>query len=268
MLYHGINPNMIDSDYKRTALGAFIRAHREQLTAPSRSHARRRTPGWRREELAQAAGIGVTWLTWLEQGRDVKASAAVCSRLAQALQLNSAERASLFELANRRDPDLLDDPTHELTAEFLALPHVISGPAYILDHTWTAKAWNGPAAELFHGWLDADDQDRNLLHFMFLAVEARSFIVDWPQRAARLVAEFRADFNRYLGDADLVALVEELASKSPEFKHYWRASAVFEREGGVREFHHPVRGRLVYRQTTLLTPTQLSAKLVCLTQQS
>ncbi len=255
---------MKDSDSKRVALGQFIRAHREQLPAPSRSHVRRRTPGWRREELAEAAAIGVTWLTWLEQGREVNASATVCARLAAALQLNAAERASLFELANRRDPDLLIEPTNELTADLLALPGLIAVPAYVLDHSWTARAWNNFASELFCGWLDDPENDRNLLHYMFLSVEARTLIANWAERAARLVAEFRADFNRQLGDADLINLVEGLIAKSNEFASFWRASAVFEREGGIREFLHPVKGKLLYRQTTLLIPTQRSAKLVCL----
>ena len=255
---------MNDAENRRTALGAFIRAHRERIPPPPKSHARRRTPGWRREELAEAAGIGVTWLTWLEQGREVNASAAVCARLAHALQLNSAERASLFELANRRDPEHLPTPENALPTALLALPNWISVPAYLLDHAWTARAWNPSATDLFHGWLDTDGGDRNLLRYTFLAKEARTLIVNWPDRAARLVAEFRADFNRHLGDTELVELVEELNSASPEFAACWRASVIFEREGGVREFNHPTRGRLVYAQTTLLIPNQRAAKLVCL----
>jgi transcriptional regulator with XRE-family HTH domain len=255
---------MHDSESKRFALGAFIRAHREQLVVTAKSPKRRRTPGWRREELADAAGIGVTWLTWLEQGREVNASAAVCARLALALQLNPAERASLFELANRRDPDVPAEPANTLNDDVLQLPQLMSVPAYVLDHTWTARAWNSSASELFQGWLDADSQNRNLLHYMFLSRQARALICQWPDRAARLVAEFRADFNRYLGDDALIELVTGLSANSREFADCWRAAAVFDREGGLREFLHPRKGRLQFRQTTLLVPTQRSAKLVCL----
>ena len=94
---------------RRAELANFLRAHRArilpaQLGLPAR--ARRRTPGLRREEVAELIGVGVTWYTWLEQGRDIAASPPALSALARALQLTPAERAYLFELADRRDPNL------------------------------------------------------------------------------------------------------------------------------------------------------------------
>ncbi|MHB1953551.1 MAG: helix-turn-helix transcriptional regulator [Sulfobacillus sp.] len=257
---------MKEADTRQAALGAFIRSHRERLSPPATSHGRRRAPGWRREELAGAAGIGVTWLTWLEQGRKVNASAAVCARLAAALQLNAAERSSLFELADRRDPDHLSAATDALPADLLALPQQIAVPAYLIDYTWTARAWNQQAAELFVGWLDDEARDRNLLNFAFLTDEARTLIVNWAERVSRLVAEFRADFNRHIGDATLQMQVENLAIQSQEFAMHWRAQNVVEREGGTRTFLHPRLGVLHYRQTTLFVPGQQTAKLVCLSK--
>jgi transcriptional regulator with XRE-family HTH domain len=257
---------MKSDDSRRLALGEFIRSRREQLSPPVSRIGRRRTPGWRREELAEAASIGTTWITWLEQGREVNISAVACARLATALQLNAAERASLFSLANRIDPELSLEPNDELANEILELPSKISIPAYILDHAWTAKSWNKPAEKLFCGWLDKKGQDKNLLRFMFLNDEARKLVINWPERASRVVAEFRADFNRYLGDADLVALADELSTKSIEFRNYWRSQNLFEMEGGVREFLHPSKGAISFIQTTLLVSTERSAKLVCLSE--
>ncbi|MFP5390322.1 MAG: contractile injection system tape measure protein [Gammaproteobacteria bacterium] len=171
------------------ALGDFIRAHRERLTPPHTSRARRRTPGWRREELSEAAGVSVTWLTWLEQGRQVAPSAGALARLAEALRLSPAERASLFELAGRHDPHAPDDSASALPAELLALPARFAGPAYVLDHVWTARAWTADAAALFPGWLDAASSERNLLRFVFLNPAAQSLIADWHERARRLVAD-------------------------------------------------------------------------------
>src|SRR5215469_6533703 len=94
---------MTNPDQKRL-LGAFVRAHRERL-APEGAATRRRTPGLRREELASRAGISATWLTWIEQGRNVKASPRALDRLAKALLLSRAERSYLFELSGLRDPD-------------------------------------------------------------------------------------------------------------------------------------------------------------------
>ena len=251
----------------RSLLGAFIRAHRERLPPPVSSANRRRTPGLRREELADAAGVGVTWITWLEQGRDVAASAAALARLAQALKLSAPERASLFDLAGRRDPVVRAQAHDEIAEQLLALPLHCAVPAYLLDHCWTARAWNAGATRLFNGWLDADNE-RNLLKFVFLSPTAQTLIVDWPERARRVVAEFRADYSRNAGDAQMQALIVMLSQHSPAFAALWREQAVLDREGGERVFHHPADGRLRFLQTTLLVASQLDCKLVCLAPQS
>jgi transcriptional regulator with XRE-family HTH domain len=247
----------------RALLGAFIRAHRERLPVPAKAAGRRRTPGWRREELADAAGVGVTWITWLEQGRDVSASPQALARLAEALLLNAAERASLFDLAGRRDPVEPAEPLATLPPPVLALPGLMQVPAYLLDHLWTARAWNAAAAQLFAGWLD-EGRERNLLRFVFLASEAKTLIADWPERAQRLVAEFRADFSRRPRDTAMQALIDELSSSSPLFAQLWREQTVLHREGGERSFQTAQRELRRYQQTTLLVASQTECKLVCL----
>jgi transcriptional regulator with XRE-family HTH domain len=247
----------------RLLLGAFIRAHRERLPVSVGQAGRRRTPGWRREELAEAAGVGLTWITWLEQGRDVSASPAALARLAQALHLNPAERASLFDLAGRRDPAEPADPQAEITQHVLDLPGLLNVPAYLLDHVWTARAWNPAATKLFTGWLDPG-VEKNLLRFVFLSDAARSLIADWPERAQRLAAEFRSDFSRRPRDAAMQALVDELSVQSSLFARFWREQAVLHREGGERDFCLPQGGMVRYQQTTLVLAAQLEYKLVCL----
>ena len=255
----------MDGTNRRRMLGAFIRAHRARLT-PARPGGRRRTPGLRREELADAAGLGVTWITWLEQGRDVRASAAALARLAEALQLSPAERASLFDLAGTRDPRAQDTVGDLLPPALLALPRLMTAPAYLLDHTWTARAWNDAAAALFAGWLDPDAPDRNLLRYVFLHPAARTLIIDWEARARRLAAEFRADVHRRPADADMGALVAELSGASALFAACWNGQDVLQREGGARRFCHPVRGEIGFVQTTLLVALQMEVKLVCLAE--
>lgn len=248
---------------QRLMLGAFIRAHRERLTPP-RNGGRRRTPGLRREELADAAGLSGTWITWLEQGRDVAASVPALCRLAEALHLSAAERASLFDLAGKKDPREAQDGSDDLLPALAGLPALIQAPAYLLDHAWNARAWNTAAAALFTGWLDGEAADRNLLRYVFLSPAARTLIANWDERAQRLVAEFRGDFHRRPGDAAMKALVEELSRDSAEFAGYWHRQDVLQREGGARRFIHPVQGTLAYTQTTLLVAAQLDIKLVCL----
>ena len=261
-IYTGINTTMTDAS-PRALLGAFIRAHRERLPLSSKPPGRRRTPGWRREELAEAAGVGLTWITWLEQGRDVSASPAALARLAEALRLNPAERASLFDLAGRRDPVDPGEPSTDMPAHVLALPKLMKVPAYLLDHLWTARAWNPAATRLFAGWLDPG-AEKNLLRFVFLSEAAKRLIADWPERAQRLAAEFRADFSRRPRDAAMQALVDELSVQSALFATLWREQTVLRREGGERAFCRPEGGTDRYQQTTLLVASQVECKLVCL----
>jgi transcriptional regulator with XRE-family HTH domain len=233
------------------SLGAFLRALRERQVPAAHGLAggsRRRTPGLRREEVAQLCGLSVTWYTWIEQGRDVSVSPSALARLARALRLSRAERSYLFELAGKRDPDRAgsDDPPDAV----LACVDAIDGPAYILDRTWTARRWNVKASRLFAGWLDAGGEP-NLLRYIFLRPAARSLILDWEVRAHRVVAEFRAAMTGYVDDPALRRLVDDLSAKSPDFARCWAAHGVLAREGGERRFKHPSEGLLHFQQVSL-----------------
>jgi transcriptional regulator with XRE-family HTH domain len=250
---------------QRRLLGAFLRVHRERLPRPAGAGTRRRTPGLKREELAEAAGLSTAWLTFLEQGREVNASVAALARLADALLLSPAERASLFDLAGKRDPNAPAPAEIDLPVELLDLLSGFAEPAYLLDSVWTARAWNKPAADLFVGWLDEDAEDRNLLVWSFLSPVARSLSNDWAERASRVVAEFRTDFNRRPSDPAMGALVDQLVGQSPLFAQFWHSQDVRGREGGTRLYRHPVHGPMRFRQTTLLVAERPEMKLVCLT---
>jgi transcriptional regulator with XRE-family HTH domain len=242
-------------------LGAFLRARRERLQAPVSAAGRRRTPGWRREELAEACGVSATWITWLEQGRAVSASPKALARLADSLHLIPAERAYLFELAGKRDPAAPAPPEHVLPSSILALPGYMSVPAYVLDRAWYALAWNGAAAKLFTGWLSGK-HDRNLLRFVFLSPAARRLIADWEDRSRRVVAEFRTDLSRHLRDSGMQALVDELGARSSAFRQCWQEQGVLDREGGERAFRNPRRR---FYQATLTFTSHPDTKLVTLT---
>lgn len=239
------------------ALGEFIRAHRERLTPQAVGlppGPRRRTPGLRREEVAQMCGVSPTWYTWIEQGRPVSASADALARIAIALRLSRAERAYLFELAGERDPAEPTLASNDAPSALIATVSLIDAPAYVLDRQWNALAWNAQAAELFVGWLDASPdpaRERNLLRFTFTEPAARKLIVDWETRARRLVAEFRADSIRHLNDGPTHALIEALSEESEAFGRFWASQDVGEREGGTRAFDHPRLGHVTYDQITL-----------------
>ena len=250
-------------------LAEFIRARREAVTpamAGLPGGGRRRTPGLRREELAQLVDVSPTWLTWLEQGRPVSASGKLLARLAQVLQLSAAERAYLFEVADKADPE--HGAAHGAgagSAELAAIVSAIDAPAYMLDQQWNAVAWNAQAAALFVGWLDvAPAESPNQLRFMFQSPQARQLIAGWPERAQRLVAEFRADIGRRADQAPLAGLIAQLLDASAEFGLWWSAQQVLGRDGGLRRFQHPVQGTLEFNQVTLHLARQHDIKLVML----
>lgn len=251
-----------------SSLGEFIRAHRDRVTPEQvglPGGFRRRAKGLRREELAALADISPTWLTWIEQGRAPSVSAAVLARIADALVLTRAERDYLFRLAAQHDPSAAQPRAPDDAADLLAAAlRAVRGPAYVLDHAWDAVAWNAPAARLFIGWLDRGATDRNLLRFMFTSPMARRLVHDWPERAARLVAEFRADSGASLELPMTRRAVQLLRLQSPEFDALWRKQGVLEREGGERRFNHPTLGRVVHRQLTLRVAAAAQLKLVML----
>lgn len=247
-------------------LGGFLRACRARLKPSDLGLAagpRRRTPGLRREEAAQLAGLSTTWLSWIEQGRDISLSTAALTRLAGALRLSRAERNYLFELAGKRDP--ARGPVLEAVPDALgAAVAAITVPAYVLDRLWNARGWNAPAARLFTGWLDRGAPAPNLLRFIFLEPAARELIEDWPARARRVAAEFRADSSTWRDDPGLAALIAELGEASDEFARVWQSHGVLEREGGVRRFRHPHDGACEFEQVSFQLAGHPDLKLTML----
>jgi transcriptional regulator with XRE-family HTH domain len=254
---------------QRRALAKFVRAHREKLAPAAIGLAvdvRRRTPGLRREEVAQRCGLSATWYTWIEQGRDVSVSPTALARLADALQLDRAERAYLFELASKRDPESRPYASPSLPSAVFACVETIVSPAYILDPYWNAQSWNAQAERLFVGWLDRP-APRNLLYFIFLEPGARSLICAWEERARRVAAEFRAACSPHLHDPTLCRLIEELRCRSPQFARFWDAQGVLGREGGERTFQHPTDGLLTYQQVTFNLAGRPDFKLTILIEE-
>lgn len=251
-------------------LGEFIRAHRERIQPQAvglPSIGRRRTPGLRREELAQLCSVSPTWLTWLEQGRPVSASTKVLEKMADVMRFSQAERAYLFRLADKVDtqfPTISSAPNQVL----MDVVRAIKAPAYILNLQWDALAWNKPAKDLFASWLDqpVDISTPNLLRFIFLTTSSKKFLVDWPKRAERSVAEFRADTGKFVDQEPVKIVVDELMTQSRDFRHYWRQQNVVGRDGGERQFVHPRDGKLIFNQVTFRLATQQDLKLVVLLQ--
>ncbi|MFY0478665.1 helix-turn-helix transcriptional regulator [Achromobacter marplatensis] len=254
------------SPLRRQALGEFVRSARSRITpqmAGLPEGMRRRTPGLRREEVAQLCGISVTWYTWIEQGREVSVSPSVWSRIAGVLQLARAERAYLFDLADCADPQHARDDAGAAPGPLQECVNAIGAPAYVLDRAWNVLAYNEPLRDLFDDW-PTRDHEPNLLRYIFMDPAARELVVDWDQRARRVVAEFRADAGAHLDEPAVLALLDTLSRQSSVFAHWWTRHAVVEREGGLREFQHPRDGKLAFQQITFRLATHPDLKLVML----
>jgi transcriptional regulator with XRE-family HTH domain len=270
--YPGIDGTMFGTTSleRRRELGDFIRAQRERVAPASVglvAARRRRTPGLRREEVAELSGLSTTWYTWIEQGRDVSVSPTALARLAGALRLERAQRTYLFELAGKRDPDSGVGDAEDLPPAIASCVAAIGTPAYILDRNWNARSWNTAAEQLFTGWLDAspgEDAERNLLRFIFLTPGARSLICDWERRARRVTAEFRAHCGAHLDDIALRGLIAELQRISRDFAQMWEQHGVLGREGGERTFNHPRDGFLRFEQVTFDLSGHADIKLTIL----
>ena len=257
------------SDEQRRMLGAFVRARREGM-APQGPSRRRRTPGLRREELAQRAGIGTTWIAWIEQGRDVRPAAETLSRLAHALCLSTGERDYLFALAGRGDPEhAAAGPGGDAPAALAAAAGALHWPAYVLDPAWSVCAPNAAARALFVGLFDPLPGPRcvlrpNLLLYVFTHPAARTLLPDWAVRAQRVLAEFRRDYGRTMADPRVAETVDWLLAHSDAFREGWHGQEVQAHDGGPRAFLHPERGLLHFTQHTLTGAERDDFRLVFL----
>ncbi len=251
---------------RQKELGYFLRTLRERAPAPPGAR-RRRTPGLRREELAAQCGISATWYTWIEQGRAGGVSPDTLARLAEVLVVTDAERRYLWEVAGL-GPQRVARIVPQAPAEIVSVLAHIATPAYCLGRYWDALAWNKEAQELFPDWLGEGGCERNLLDFVFSVPAARDFIVDWPERARRLVAEFAADAADLTGDPRYEQMVADLAARSVEFRDYWQRREVSFRDAALKAFRHPIRGLVVYEQTTFAPLVMRDLKVVILSARS
>ncbi len=233
-------------DGSRSELGDFLRSRREKLTARAvgiTDARRRRTPGLRREEVAELAGIGVDWYVRLEQGRTVSPSVATLDALARALRFTKAEHAHLRALA--RSPGRLPFVRETVTPEIARMVAGLSQPAYVTGRRQDLLAWNGAAAALFPDFERLRDEDRNILVYALTQPGARRLFGDgWADEARRMVAQFRATYDLWAGDPAFVALLERLRRECPEMAGWWTSHEVRAPRAGQKVLHH---GRRVLR---------------------
>jgi transcriptional regulator with XRE-family HTH domain len=204
---------------------------------------RRRTPGLRREEVAQRANVSSTWYTWLEQGRGGAPSADVLDRIARALMLTNVEREHLFLLGLGRPPEVRYQETGGITPRLQrVLDSLEFSPAIVKTPTWDVVAWNRAAEAVLTDYGAIPAGQRNILRLMFSDPRVRAAQPDWESVARFVVAAFRADAARAGASENIKALVDELCRLSPEFERMWRDNDVRAHGEGTKQIRHQKAG--------------------------
>lgn len=235
------------SGARRAELADFLRSRRAAIRPADvglePGPGRRRTPGLRREEVAQRSGVGLSWYTWLEQGRDVTPSDQVLLALSRALELSDSEREHLFLLAGVAPPvpgapgGPVDDETAALVQGLL--PHI----AFVLGPRFDVLAHNAAAALIMGDLVSAPPARRNLLWWLFGGAGAWEGEA-WERTARANLLDFRTEYGRHPGDPAFVALVSSLAEASPLFRDWWEQHDVQVMEPSLKRIEHRDLGPL------------------------
>lgn len=239
------------------ALSEFLKTQRAKLhphTVGLPAGSRRRTPGLRREEVAQLAGVSTTWYTWLEQGRDIKVSASVLDAIAGALRLNADERKYLFDLASDSGfhPDWVEEKEpvinpslHKILQELKYCPTIIS------DRHCHIVGWNPAAAHVFVDFEQIPEEERNLVSLLFAKKELRSLAVNWPDFVRGFLAIFRAYYGQYVADPWYSRFIDGMSRRYPDFQDLWNQSEVSAAPEVMIEFRHAKAGKMLFNLTSL-----------------
>lgn len=234
---------------RRTELASFLRSRRDRITPADVGMPpglRRRTPGLRREEVAQLAGVSITWYTWLEQGRPINVSGQILDAIARTLQLDIAERDHLYRLAEVPVPEVSTGADRITPAVQAVLDAITTVPAAALNSRWDMLGWNTAAAEA--------DRARNVLWEMFTTPACCRCFVNRDAGLPHIVASFRAAFGQHLDDPAWIGLIRELTSASGEFARRWATHDIDAPPSQIMTYHHAAAGPLSLALTRMDLP--------------
>ena len=241
---------MTDLIETENVLGTYLRDRRAKLDPSALGFAgeRRRTPGLRREEVAQRANISPTWYTWLEQGRGGAPSADVLDRIARALMLTEVEREHLFLLGLGRPPEARYRKNDGVTPRLQRVLDALEpSPALIRTATWDVIAWNRAAPVMLIDYGSLPPEERNILRYIFLDPRARAVQYDWESVARFALGAFRVDAARAGASSEIEPFVAELCRISPEFRAMWRENDVpGTHTEAVKHIRHSILGPLAF----------------------
>ncbi|MFU1792275.1 helix-turn-helix transcriptional regulator [Paenibacillus azoreducens] len=246
----------MNRDTRLQALSAFLTAQRAKIQPESvglPSAGRRRTPGLRREEVAQLAGVSSTWYTWLEQGRDINVSSSVLDCIASALRLTADERKYLFSLAMGTPSTSI--PQQEEPSISLSLQKMVDElhycPTIISDRHCQIVGWNRAASHVFLEFDRIPLEQRNMIRLLFTRKEFRRLAVNWEHFVMGFLSIFRSYYGQYVGDAWYEQFLQEMKQVDPEFLPLWQHSQVSSAPEVVIEFRHAKMGKMLFDLTSL-----------------
>jgi transcriptional regulator with XRE-family HTH domain len=247
---------MDNSKQRYKEFGDFLKTRRAKIS-PSQvglpEGTRRRTPGLRREEVASLSGIGLTWYTWIEQGRPMQVSTQVLESLARTLMLDEHETIHLYTLAGQTPPTGFLNYNEAVDP---MLQHVLDSlefsPAMIMDARWNVIAWNKAASKLSLDYSKIDIYKRNILQIMFTNEEFKKTFTDWSSVAQGMVARFRTVYSKFIDDPWMEELVNELKSESKEFDLWWSMHNVKPNDTRFKTIIHPILGKLDFEETSYM----------------
>jgi transcriptional regulator with XRE-family HTH domain len=232
---------------RRRLLGEFIRSRRERTTPDMVGMPpglRRRTPGLRREEVALLSGIGITWYTWLEQGRPINVSSQVLQSVARVLHLDASERAHIFALAELADPQQSTEAAQVGAGVQLLLDQLNPFPAIVVGPRWEILAGNRAYLGLIGDFHALPYEYRNVMLMCFTDPHWRTLVVNWEENARRMVAKLRTAMAEQVGDPGWATLLERLERNSPEFRQMWERQEVAPIENCIKQYRHAQAGTL------------------------
>jgi transcriptional regulator with XRE-family HTH domain len=243
----------VPEDIQRRQLAEFLkrcRARLEPADVGLPDSRRRRTPGLRREDVAALAGVSVTWYTWLEQGRDIRASADVLERISSTLQMSHDEREYLFALVQHRPAPIAPDEEESVEGEVIRMIDALNMPALVMTWRWDVIAWNELAAAVFRDYSKLEGKQRNLLRHLLTDPRYRADPAEHEAIVSRVLAKFRVDYSQAADDPQMNALVEELAASCPIFDEHWMRGEVVNRSHGINVTRHPQLGGLTFEHSS------------------
>jgi transcriptional regulator with XRE-family HTH domain len=247
-------------------LADFLKTRRARLKPEQvglKAGTRRRTPGLRREEVAELANLSVAWYTWLEQGRDIRLSRNAARRLARALRLDELETNHLLALSDIGQPDGIELPATVSATLQKIIEAQGDNPAYVMNERWDVLVWNS-ASELLFGCFSREMfGEANALRHMFLDRVSRTCIVNWEKHAHRMAAQFRLTSDR-IGKKppEFEELIAELRAGSLEFERFWTSHDILPRTVGQKEFDHPTMGKLAFNHAAFQVNEDRTLKMV------